>query len=148
MIKLIEEPVSYDVDSKDIDSTFTWIYKNPTKEEIQENDLYPYDIRILIKDNDYYIASGYYYIHKTMAANLYRYNHIPYKSYDAAFIYKPDHNSIWTGDISSYNNTKPYDILKKFYQIMKSNGLLKSDTVTYDFKSGGTTLEDLFNTIV
>jgi len=140
MIKLlIEEPVSYASKENDkywfrssIGEKEIWIYKNPTANEVEEccdgnssGNNSENEIRVLIKGNDYYIASAYYFIHRQMAELLFDYNHIPYKSYDADFVVDVKYNEIRSGEISFYGDEKSgFEKLKQFIPNMISVGLL------------------------
>jgi hypothetical protein len=147
MIKVLkEEPVSYLRNDEDFDDGY-WIYKNPTKEEIEKIPCEYY--RILTYENDYYLATGYSSIHKQMASLLYEYNRLSYNDY-GVYIVNIEGNYITTGDRKDYSNNREEKMeeFKLFIPRLKEIGLINDYMevrLVNQYISSDITIKDFYN---
>jgi len=125
MIKiLIEEPIIY----QDIrDGDLAWIYKNPTKKEIEELiDEYDSQIRGLIHNKDIYVASASYFVHNSIAGHLLPITKLNIKQYDNQFYVDGNKN-----EIIIYYKIKDLNIFKDNLITLLNSGLINNKTIIY-----------------
>jgi len=146
MIKILnEEPVIYRPE-EDANRINSWIYKNPTKAEMDEllsSVRYP-SFRVLIKGNDYYICDAFYFVHSVMAKLLYRENKLHLNDYDLALSTTED-TILFAEKSESYKSRKledkDIDILIKFIpEFLK----LKIVNGTAEISFYGSTQDDIY----
>jgi hypothetical protein len=143
MIRILEEPVAYDKDEEDcLDNPDNWIYKNPTQKEI-DSLIKKSQLRILTYENDFYLASGYYWIHCYMANALKNYTNLNYAEYDCYIINLND-DFISTGDVYDYGER--YVVLQRlnrFIPELKRLGLV-NDSTLIRYSTGEKKLSDFY----
>jgi len=117
VIIITEEPVAYDSTTDlDIDNPLIWVYKNPTRKEVEELIEEEWVIRIVLQDSDYYMASGYFFIHD----DIYRLAKL--RMYGGDYVINVDENSIF-----SNKEFYPDDVLS-FYNKLKDVNLIDEHT--------------------
>jgi len=133
MIKILnEEPIVYQGDAE---NTQNWVYKNPTKKEIEEfpnKDSY----RFLTNGSDLYIASGYNFVHYSMAISLKPYTGLPYTTYDCYYVETKRGKQVLTaGDrcVTDYVATVTLERLKPFIPNLLYLGIINKDTIVKTF---------------
>jgi hypothetical protein len=122
MIKVLkEEPITY-VDGNDPDDLEVWLYKNLTPREVEELKYKCKNLRACVtKTGDYYIGSGYWFIHDDIQELA------EIESIIDLFIF-PKENVM---TIRLLNGSKITD-LKSAYSKMRYSKLIDEDTIIVD----------------
>jgi len=120
MLILNEEPVAYDA-IRDYNQD-VWVYRNPTKDEVEEVFKIHNSVRCLFLDNDYYIATSYYLVHSDMVRLLLYLNKT--SVYDAYTFIDGKTNELQNA--SCFQNT--FYFIKPFLSDMIEVGLIDMDT--------------------